>query len=163
MIIFDFLKHLVENNVDSANLKLHLDILPSYLAVSITPLWKKLFEKIQPEEGMKDLLKAMHSYLWNFLDYDLVQYLVKILGNEALQTRMKDYADKMELFKANTNVIPFMKCWNGYINCDMHNYVTIVVKHDLNNCKLATLDEFRKAVLTRCFQRMYHYCHTMPL
>ena len=65
--------------------------------------------------------------------------MINQFGSETLIIGMKNYTSRIKAFKQHTYVVPFMECWEGQIKCDIPEYVTVQVKHDVTDCNLAKL------------------------
>ncbi len=157
-LVSDLADHCVDKKITPDKLKHHLNFIPGHLGAPITPLWELIIEKIKPDEETVGILRAMHSYLWNFLDYHLIEYLINQFGYQALIIRMKYYTSRINAFKQHTYVVPFMKCWRGQIKYDIPEYVTVQMKHNVTDCKLAELDEVRMDIIKYSRSR-----NTLPL
>ena len=140
LIILDNMK------ISVKHIKYHISLPPGYISVCISPLWDEIEKTIDVNrDTMKDLFKALHMHLWNFLDYYLLENLINGYGNKDLKTRMQKYADKIENFKQNTLLVQFFehKCWRMY-NRDIPEYLNMDIKFNREDLTLAQLDTFRK-------------------
>ena len=155
------LTHLENTNVTVKQLKGRISLLPGYISVCISPLWIKLRKKVEEfGDTMIDLFTAMHMQLWNFLDYYLLEHLIKKYGNENLKERMCEYLVKINCFKKNTLVIPFIESWRGHKH-DIPEYIDLEVKFDLSDITLADLDRFRKKMKHECLPFLLDYASGM--
>ncbi len=132
--------YMEETQPNSRKLLNILKLLPNHLGRLYTPL---LNDTLKPKESILDIFSRIHSAVWNFLDYHILEYLIDEFGTENLKDKMEYYAAKIVSFKKDTEVIPFIECWDGKIN-DIPHYVEIQAKHDVVNMKLAQLDRFRR-------------------
>ena len=141
-------------------LKVHVSLLPGYISVCISPLWNKLQKKVKEVGNVIELFTAMHMQLWNFLDYYLLEHLIKKCGSDILKERMYKYVVKIDLLKKNTRIIPFIQCWDGHKR-DIPEYIDLEVKFDKINITLADLDAFRKRMMRKCLPFLSDYASGM--
>ena len=157
----NLLTHLENTNVTVKQLKGRISLLPGYISVCISPLWNKLRKNVEEVgDTMIDLFTAVHMQLWNFLDYYLLEHLIKKCGSENLKERMCEYLVKINCFKKNTLVIPFIECWDGH-NRDIPEYIDLEVKFELSDITLADLDRFRKKMKRKCLPFLSDYASGM--
>ena len=66
--------------------------------------------KLEPGVTVGDLLCRLNLY-WNFLNYNLLQHLVDMFGDEQLKHDMEDYVEALKVFRANTKLCDFIDNW----------------------------------------------------
>jgi len=66
--------------------------------------------KLEPGTTIEDLLCRLSLY-WNFLNYNLLQHIVNIFGDEQLKHDMEDYVEGLKVFRANTKLCDFIDNW----------------------------------------------------
>ena len=137
--------HLNNTKISVEDIKCHISLPAGYINDCISPLWEDINKKIDVNHTLKDLFKALHMKLWNFLDYDLLESLIKAYGSIYLKIRMQNYVAEMEDFKQNTLLIQFFKCWRRY-NGDIPAYINMDVKFEREDLTLADVDQFRKGL-----------------
>ena len=49
--------------------------------------------------------------IWDFLDYDLLRFIIRRCGDEDLKAKMADYEGRMQTFIENTTVFDFINTW----------------------------------------------------
>ena len=142
--------------------KKRISIPPEKVWVLISPLWNKLQKKkVEVSDTVTKLFEAMHMELWNFLDYYLLEHLIKKFGSVNLNKIMHEYVDKIEIFKKKTFVVPFFECWDGHKPDIPDDYVDLNVKFNLNNITLADLDKFRRKMEYTCLPFLLDYASGM--
>jgi len=58
---------------------------------------EKYLMKLEPGTTVEDLLCRLSMY-WNFLNYNLLQHMVNIFGDEQLKHDMEDYIEGLKVF-----------------------------------------------------------------
>ena len=66
--------------------------------------------ELKPTTTIDDLLCRLSLY-WNFLNYNLLQHLVNMFGDEQLKHDMEDYVEALKVFRANTMLCDFIDNW----------------------------------------------------
>ena len=66
--------------------------------------------ELKPTTTVGDLLCRLSLY-WNFLNYNLLQHLVDMFGDEQLKHDMEDYVEALKVFRANTKLCDFIDNW----------------------------------------------------
>ena len=108
--------------------------------------------KIDPETTFHDLWAKLSKY-WNFLNFDLLEHVVNVFGNEDLKHKMESYECDLESFRMATRLYDFIDCWpvKGRTppETKLREFVA-KMKHDWDNCTLEDLESL-KWVITRKF------------
>ena len=108
--------------------------------------------KIDPETTFDDLWAKLSKY-WNFLNFDLLEHVVSIFGNEDLKHKIESYECDLESFRRATRLCDFIDCWpvKGQTppETELREFVA-KMKHDWDNCTLEDLESL-KGVITRKF------------
>ena len=66
--------------------------------------------ELKPTTTVDDLLCRLSLY-WNFLNYNLLQHLVDMFGDEQLKHDMEDYVETLKVFRTNTMLCDFIDNW----------------------------------------------------
>ena len=108
--------------------------------------------KIDPETTFDDLWAKLSKY-WNFLNFDLLEHVVSIFGNEDLKHKMESYECDLESFRRATRLCDFIDCWpvKGQTppETELREFVA-KMGHHWDNCTLEDLESL-KGVITRKF------------
>ncbi len=51
------------------------------------------------------------EYIYDFIDYELLEFIIITFGNDKLQENFQDYVKKVKRFCAETTVYDFITCW----------------------------------------------------
>ena len=83
--------------------------------------------------------------LFSFIDYDLLEHLIRKFGSQNLQQGATSYATNIEVFMRQTTVAQLMDCWPGLEELPA-NFSQIRVKFNNNPAQytLKRLNKFRK-------------------
>ena len=108
--------------------------------------------KIDPATTFDDLWAKLSKY-WNFLNFDLLEHIVSMFGDENLKTTMEIYKRDLQYFREVTRLCDFISCWpvRGQTppEIELREFVA-KMNHDWDNCTLENLDTL-KGVITRKF------------
>ena len=63
-------------------------------------------DQIKRAANLEKLFEILHPY-WNWVNYDLLESLVEIFGNEMLKQQLKDYLSELDTFEGDTSVADF--------------------------------------------------------
>ncbi len=165
-LVHRFSDYLEENNTSVKCLKKYIGIPPGYIAPSISPLWQRLKPELKQTTEISDFFEMINSNIWNFLDYQMLEYLIKKFKVSDLSDDLKKYVAKINNFKRTTSVIQFIDCWDGHkidnipesvreliIECD--------IKEDITSLTLAHLDDLRHEILRKCLPLLAHFACVM--
>ncbi len=164
--VIEFVDYLEKNDTSIRYLSRYIQILPGYVGASITPLWKRLKPELENIKEISEFLALLNSNLWNFLDYQMLEHLIKKCDATQLMTRMRAYIAKINQFKEVTLVIPFIKCWDGHKMDNIPDSVVKVIvkcefKSDVTKFTLANLDDLRQKILRKCHPLLSHFASIM--
>ena len=102
-----------------------------------------LIEIIRNKETVTDIWITLGSYM-NFLNYDILQHVVKTFPDTALQERMQQYIRRITTFLRTTRVCDFVECWplKGVSppSKELRDYMSRFHK-DWDTCTLQELDQ----------------------
>ena len=103
----------------------------------------KIFEIIRP-----------HS---NYMNYELLQLIIKRFGNSPLKIRMSKYVVKLETFEMNTTIVEFVAATNDSTEIpECYKNVIVKLKKDASKCTLHEVRLFVKKALTKKSLMMPH-------
>ena len=89
----------------------------------------------------------------NFLNYEILEHILKKFKDDILQTRMKDYLKDIQRFFKTTRLCDFLKCWpvRGKTppEKELRKFLSTKTKKDWNTCTLEELDCVRHNLAKR--------------
>ncbi|KAL5502984.1 hypothetical protein EMCRGX_G009855 [Ephydatia muelleri] len=125
---------------DLASFKNEILNLPASERLKELSLLQSSRRSIKDASSFEDIFGILNSY-WNYLDYKLLEVLVKMCRSEKLCQKMQFYADKVEQFKSQHVVEDFKKVWDGR-QSSPPGFVSLCVQFDRRpkECNLQQLD-----------------------
>ena len=128
------------------------------LTLKILPLSKRhqhlLFLKeekqcIMNATDVDEIFDILEPY-WNYVDYALLEFLVKEFGTEELQQKMKQYIAELELFEKKTSVEDFDLAVKDKRVLRAHfRTVTVTQSKDPAKCSLYEVRQLKNEVVNR--------------
>ena len=117
--------------------KKFVDSVKTYLTSS--HVQRRSFRELQKEAdeySISDIFGYWNEHLvWSFLDFALLEHIVKRMGSNTLKGLMKNYSNKMKEFRKRTKAHTLIKVWPNPVS-DMCNYKQckeILVKLKVNS------------------------------
>ena len=159
--------HLQCNDIGVEHLTRCISVLPSSVNIYVYPMWKKICTKTDTNKTLNSLFTILNKEVWNFLDYNLLQYFIKKFGDKDLRERMNDYVSELNKFKEETLVEKLIDCWDGH-NRKIPDYEEVTFEFNKHTLTLARLDQFRKKLTENCirplegFAEWIYYNHFHP-
>ena len=144
------LKELKENKALDIEEVLHaLTLLPTKLRNEYQKLILDKLPKLQSEESISKLFFHLNS-LFSFVDYSLLEYIIKIFGSTSLQDRMKSYCSEVRNFMSHTTVQQLIDYWpcEEEIAPNISKMVA-TIKRNPQTCSLVELDAIRRKICIR--------------
>ena len=144
------LKELKENKALDIEEVLHaLTLLPTKLKNEYQKLILDKLPTLRSEERISELFFHLNP-LFSFLDYSLLEYIIKIFGSTSLQDRMKSYCSEVKNFMSQTTVQQLIDYWprEEEIAPNISKMVA-TIKRDPQTCNLVELDAIRRDVCIR--------------
>ena len=109
--------------------------------------------RIDPGTTLGDLWATLSKY-WNFLNFDLLEYVVSKYGTEELKHKMNTYAKDLESFRKSTRLCDFLECWpvkgKAPPETTLRKFVA-KMNHDWEKCTLEDLDSLEGAITRKFF------------
>ena len=127
------------------------------LPVSVRTQHRSFIEEkptnITPPETFAKIWSILNLY-WDFLNYGLLEHVIKQCGSEDLKQQMKDYVDELSTFKKTTRLCDFIESWpcrdDGPPE-DRLKKVVVKMKHEWSQCTLQDMESFKKALVHKFF------------
>ena len=108
--------------------------------------------KMDKEATFDEIWEKLTDY-WNFLNFDLLDYIVDKFDIDHLKQKMDSYEHDLQSFRKATRLCDFIYCWpvQGETppETELREFVA-KMKHDWDNCTLEDLESL-KGVITRKF------------
>ena len=148
--------HMKGKNISTEKLKSWMSTLPLSVNIYVFHLWESIDDEIKSSTNFDTIFAALNMKIWNILDYDLFEYLIKKSEAHELKTIMNKYKCDIEEFKKKTLVSNFVKSWKGRSR-KFPNFDELEVKYEEQSLTLADLDTFRQEVFEECIPSMAQY------
>ena len=109
-----------------------------------------LHQRFCTELKESENLRLHLSLLISFIDYGLLEYLVKNFGSDSLNTDLKAYVDRVKVFCSETTVGDLINFWPGRQDLPS-NLSMLKAKLDLDptQCKLEELNNIRRRLFNQ--------------
>ena len=139
------LKELVDNEGVNVNELLQsLTLLPTKLKNEYEALIMKKLPTFQKEESISQLFLHLNP-LFTFIDYTLLEYIIKQFGSVTLKQKMQSYSHEIQNFMNQTTIQQLIDYWP----CNEESAPNVSkmiakIKKDPRQCKLSELDALRK-------------------
>jgi len=95
------------------------------------------------------LFDFLNTRMWNFTDYQLLEFIIDRFGREETKHEMATYLQKLELFQQSTTVQEFHLCWDGNKTKPSPCYSEFEVKFTPDHIEeftLGVMSTFRKKI-----------------
>ena len=127
------------------------------LPVSLRPQHRSFIEEkltnITPPETFAKIWSILNLY-WDFLNYGLLEHVIKQCGSECLKQQMQEYVRQLSAFKKTTRLCDFIESWpcrdDGPPE-DRLKKVVVKMKHEWSQCTLQDIESFKKALVHKFF------------
>ena len=89
------------------------------------------------------------SSYWNYLNFSLLEHVIKMFCSEALMARMEEYKKKLEVFRCKTRLCVFAQHYKNRQKCLLGNELKeFVIKHDKKwtECTLQDLENWKESL-----------------
>ena len=164
-IVLSLLEHLEEDGVKVAEIKKHITI----LHLSQEPcMCTEQVDRLGKIESLYGLFHFLNTSVWNFMDYDLLDYVIARFGSNHIKQCMQQYITDLKEFKCRTTIHEFMECWPGRQKRLLkYDDLTVKFEKDPKCSTVKELDDFRQKMCVELLPRlsdyarfvMYHYKH----
>ena len=108
---------------------------------------------IPPPVTFVNIWTKLNLY-WDFLNYGLLEHVIKQCGSEDLKQQMQDYVDELSTFKQTTRLCDFIESWpcgDDEPPEDRLKKVVIKMKHEWSECTLHDVESFKRALVHKFF------------
>ncbi len=166
-LVIEFVDYLVKNQTSINKVKQYIRFIPRYIGAIITPLWRELEPKVEQITEINKFVELIGLNLWNFLDYEMLKYLIKKCKVSHLSHEIESYVSKIDHFKRTTLVVPFIQCWIGRHQMDnipdsvVELTVKLDIKEDITKFTLSRLEVLRDHIIKKCVPLLSHFASAM--
>ena len=110
------------------------------------------------KEDIHQLFEYLNRCLWNFIDYNLLEYIVSKVGSSDLKHSMAQYVKDISEFRQNITVSDLIECWKGRKECP-ENFCQVQIKVDMHptECTLEHLNSLRISLCERYLPPLSEY------
>ena len=111
--------------------------------------------KVDKETTFDDLWLRLTDYC-NFMNFDLLEHVVRRFAIEDLKQKMESYEHDLQSFRKATRLCDFIDCWpvrgepSLGTQLDLKEFVA-KMKHDWDSCTLEDLEELRGVITHKFF------------
>jgi hypothetical protein len=144
------LKELKENKALDIQDILHaLTSLPTKLRNEYQKLILDKLPTLRSENSISELFLHLNP-LFSFIDYSLLEYIIKVFGSTSLKDRMKCYCHEVRNFMSQTTVQQLIDYWphETEIAPNISKMIATIAR-DPRTCTLVELDAIRRHVCIR--------------
>ena len=126
-----------------------LTLLPISLRKELEKSIKELLPSLRQEDSFSELFLHLNSLI-SFIDFSLLEYIIKKFCSNDLQTEMKSYHSAMQIFMRQTTVAQLMDHWPGEQEVPP-NFSMLIAKIDEDPATytLEKLDKLRRKYCAR--------------
>ena len=114
---------------------------------------KENLTNIPPPPTVVNIWTILNLY-WDFLNYGLLEHVIRNFGSEDLKQQMQDYVDELSTFKQTTRLCDFIESWpcrdDGPPE-DRLKKVVVKMKHEWSQCTLQDVESFKKSLVHKFF------------
>lgn len=125
--------------------------LPRSIAKEHHKYVESIIKRKRQFENLRIFFQHLNLYCWNFLEYHVLEYLIKSECSEDLREKISKYAKDIETFRQKTTVSDFIKCARHLVKkrAIPPRFKKVTLEHAINPdiFTLAELDAFRKDTL----------------
>ena len=131
-------KDMSSSNTDVEDLCHSILLLPRDLKDEHKCVIKEIKAELKYAKSVKDVLYAVDDH-WDFLNYSLLQHIIKEYASEELKKQMSDFAKEVITFRKETRLHIFSKLFKRKRKKANDKFRKLVTEHDID-LKTATLE-----------------------
>ena len=122
-----------------------LILLPVAKRVSHARFFEKKESEIVAAKKVRALITILCRY-WNYSNYDLLQYLISVFGEELLKGDMKQYCEVLETFEIETTINIFLAAFSANSELSVaFSRMVVKINKPPTECTLHDIRVFREA------------------
>ena len=139
------------NEIKPSDFLVHVTCLPAYSRPQHrTFIEEKLMDVPSPVTFVK--IWSILNLYWDFLNYGLLEHVIRNFGSEDLKHRMQDYIDEFSEFKRRTRLCDFVDSWPDKAGRPSEEGLrkVVVKKHlEWTQCTLHDVESFMAALIQK--------------
>lgn len=134
------LEELTDRAIDVKQIRMHIMSLPD-VAGQVGDHALQIRQKLDRDR----LFVYLDATIWNFIDYTLLEHIIRLFGSVELRRKMERYVADFTQFSKQTTVSQLIMYWPGRKDTPP-NYceLTVKISMDPDHCTLEQLDILRK-------------------
>lgn len=125
--------------------------LPQDLSAIYSPLLEKDYHALEKCNSHRDFFSKLRD-CWNFIDFDLLERIIKVHGDASLKSEMKCYLKELRQFCESTTVYDLIKTWKPKlplnISEELEEFIVVLRKENPKTCTIQMLDNLRHETCT---------------
>lgn len=139
------LEEIIEGKVDVKQIRQHIMSLPYKLKREISYTLDQHAPEIRRKRDMDRLFIYLDTTIWNFVDYMLLEHIIRQFGSAQLRRDMERYVADLTQFCRQTTVSQLIRYWPGRSEAPT-NYcpLTARINMDPDRCTVEHLNKLRK-------------------
>ena len=140
-----------EKDIDVDRFKARLMSLPIKYKEEHKDFFKQIENELEKESTINSIWMKLSKY-WNFMNYTLLENLIRNIGDRSLKQNMKSYLSSLETFRRNTRLCDFAKHCPAVESrpseADLKEFV-LHLKLDWETCTLEQLEELKGDIIRK--------------
>ena len=140
----------IEDHTPMKRFRCTLRCLPLSIKQDHLKFLENSLPNIDKAEDFDEIFRYLNLY-WNFIDYHLLEYVIKKYGDESLKAKIGEYVRDLAAFRKNTTIAQvcrFAKSWSIRPDLPQH-FSTLRTKFSKSAAEY-TLEELEQFRLTFC-------------
>lgn len=152
-------RHLEDAHVHPRDVRTHLTVLNSKMLMKeASAIVDKAARELETKGTLTGLFNFLNSCVWNFMDYHLMEYVIKEFGNEELRRRMAQYIRDLQVFESHTTVSQLIEVWSEQdLAPEDCEDATVKIDKDPTRVTVSELNMFRKKLRVEFWPRLSEY------
>ena len=151
------LKEMQQNGVEATDVRNHISVLPLPLIPECYRSTKDSFDELEKLKTLTGLFHFLNGQVWNFIDYHLLEYVMKKFGSQRLKQCMEQYAIDLKEHNKSATVHEFMKFWPTRQMPLNYDDITVKLDKDPKVYTMGELDEFRQNLNVKFWPHLSDY------
>ena len=154
-------RHLEDSHVHPRDVRTHLTVLDSMILIKeASAIVDTVSDKLETKGTLSRLYNFLNSSVWNFIDYHLLEYIIKKFGNEDLKRRMAQYICDLLTFEKHTTITQLIEVWDkqDLVPKDCEDATaTVKIDKDPTRVTISDLNTLRKKICGEFWPRLSEY------
>ena len=142
---------IIEKDINVNRFKARLMTLPIKYKEEHEDFFKQIENELEKESTINSIWIKLSKY-WNFMNYTLLENLIRNIGDRSLKQNMKSYLSSLETFRRNTRLCDFAEHCPAVESrpseADLKEFV-LYLKLDWETCTLEQLEELKGHIIRK--------------